>query len=308
MLSVAGLLLLTSSAPAEMLSTTDVTAYYKDTWLASLEEKSRCAVTLQALATDDILVAKRNGVAIDQAMRETRCLDSYSYIYGRSILPSAPTATLLDTPSIDVVGSYLFVYINTFDNKGEDLLAKIEKISEPVRASVKTVVIDVRGNPGGQIDTLRKVLDLSFSPRAGMRFLELSGKATYGTFYTTTRTGIFAGRDIRILTDPHTASSSEWMIETLCFEWYPDKCTTLGNSPTFGKSLLQCINKDASLEVKLTCGEWYMADKYPSGKDQSKLPQRIQGIGITPDKLMIFAECERFGYTCIARELADAGL
>ncbi len=305
MLALAGLLMVTSPVRSEgITSTAEVTAHYKDTWFASDAEKARCADRLQAFAGDDLEAAKKQGVAIDDMMRSEKCLDGYSYIYGHSTLPIA--SARLDTPSVDAIGSYLFIYINTFENKADDLIAKLKKLDEQAVEAVTTVVIDVRGNGGGYVESLKNVLDESFSPEPGLRFLQLSGKASYGTFYTTSRKGIFAGRKIVILVDPQTASSSEWLVEILCYEWYPNTCTTLGVSPTYGKSILQCIYDGKTMEIKLTCGEWFLVNKRTHEAEAK--PQRVQGVGIKPDKPMAFSDCDRFAYTCIAAELAEAGL
>ena len=303
-----GLLSLTGAIPVYDLSKTEVVArHYTETWFADVKEKARCGTLLRGLAGSDFKYAIEHGTTIDDALRKEKCLDVYSYIYGRSTLPIAPAIPRLDSSSVDLVGSYLFVYINTFENEGDDLVAKIDKLDTKSLDAVKTVVIDVRGNPGGYISTLHRLLDQSFSPRAGVRYLEPKGKVTYGTHYMTSRTGILAGRAIRILTDSDTASSSEWMIETLCYEWYTDKqmCTTLG-SKTTGKSVLQCI-WNGEIQIKLTCGEWFLAERGETKKDQSRAPQRIQGVGIEPDMPMSF-DCDRFSYSCIAKQLAEAGL
>lgn len=306
MLALAGLLLLTSSGRADVTPT--VSSYienYRETWFATAEEKKRCAAILSELSGEDLALARKKGDSINQAMRDTNCLDAYSYIFGTELLAEGAGSTKLDKPSVEMIGSYLFMYINTFENTGEDLIAQLKKLDEHTVALVKTVVIDVRGNPGGFIHTLRDVLDVSFAPKKDLRFLKLSGKATYGTYYTTSRTGMFVGRNIRVLTDPATASSSEWLIETLCYEWYPDKCSVVGSPTTFGKSQLQCLSP--KLGTKLTCGEWFMADRQASGKDQSRVQRLVRGVGITPDRPLDF-DCDRFAYQCIAKKLADADL
>ncbi len=303
MLALAGLLLL-GPARAETITTQDIARYYEDIWFADPLDKIWCANVLRNVAGEDYAEAKKSGVSIDQTMRDHKCLDHYSYLYGGNVLPAGAAVPRLDSSSVAVIGAYLFIYINTFENDGAALMSAIGKIDPGAMISVKTVVIDVRGNPGGYVSTLEKLLDSSFSPEAGIEYLKVNGRAHYGTHLTTSRKGTFTGLDIRILTDTETASSSEWMIETLCYEWYPQpgKCTTLG-SKTLGKSLLQRVWAEAN--VKLTCGEWFVVNN--RAKDQSRIPERIQGIGIEPDKPMKF-DCDRFAYECIAARLAEAGL
>ena len=283
--------------------TEHVARHYEQTWFAPAQEKRRCGALLRTLAGDDLRIAFKIGLSIDEAMRATKCLDRYSYIYGPDMLPVGASGAVLSGPSVDTVGPYLFLHIASFQIAAQDLVGVIGKIDPKTSEDIDTVVIDIRGNAGGYIDTLHELLDRWFAPRAGVRYLKLEGEATFGKYRTTSRTGLFSGRNIRILTDSDTGSSSEWLIETLCYEWYPDKCTTLG-SKTVGKSLLQCINR-SEVTTKLTCGEWLLPPK--SNKDQSRLAQRVQGVGIEPDLPLNF-DCERYAYGCIALQLAEAGL
>lgn len=306
MLALVGLLSLTGAIPLYDISKTEAVArHYEETWHGNDAEKKRCSNSLRALAGNDIHVALQSGASIDESMRKAKCLDVYSYVYGSDVLPVGHAVAKMDGPAVDLVGGYAFVYINTFQNNGEELLKKLRALTPKALKDIETVVIDVRGNEGGYVETLRNLLDLSFSPQPGLEYLKLVGRATFGTHYTTSRTGIFAGRSILILADSDTGSSSEWLIETLCYEWYPDKCTTVG-AKTLGKSILQCM-QTVYIHMKLTCGEWYLTVRGDTRKDQSRLPVRIQGVGIPPDKPMTF-DCDRFAYACIARQLADAGL
>jgi Peptidase family S41 len=283
---------------------------YETRWLASPLEKRRCANYARTLSNYRLFeFGSPTGTEIDNELRRVKCLDIYSYLFGQSVLPSG--GATLDRSSVERVGSYLFVYINTFGDSVDDVVEKISSLGETDVQAVRTVVLDVRDNLGGYVNQVYKLLNVMFSPRDGVRsFHAARGNPTYGQDYKTDRTGIFAGREIRILTNKDTGSSSEWMLETLCYEWYPKKCVSVGTK-TYGKAILQCIDtlklgEDFYVVLKVTCGEWFLTNRR---KQQDRLePQKVQGVGIKPDKPLTFPDCSRFGYDCIARELADAGL
>ncbi len=305
--ALVGLISLTGNAFAEKTHPIEeIVNHYTGTWFASAEDKVRCGHILRELSGGDMKGVKERGTAIDQALRDARCLDEYSHVYGASILPTADPRKKMDTASIDRIGSYLFVYINTFEEPRDALVSAVKNLDREILKAVKTVVIDVRGNQGGYIHELHKVLDAVFSPQAGVHYLEPEGKPTYGKNFTTSGVGVLAGLEIRILTDSQTASSSEWMIETLCYEWYPEKCLSVGTT-TYGKSRIQCFATVAGVEIKLTCGEWFLPERHARIKDQSRM-QRVQGVGLTADRNMRFESCDRYNYTCIAEQLASAGL
>ncbi len=287
-----------------------IAVHYNKWWFADVGNKARCNAILRTLVRERTIQRdSAEGRAIDADMRREHCLDEYSHLYGGELYGTGTAAKKLDNPSVETIGTYLFVYINTFvgSGRGEEIIQLVkQRISAmPV---IETVVVDVRGNPGGHIDELHVVLNGLFAPASGIKYLQPLGQMTFkknSKFFTTDQRGMLSGHKIRILTDRATASASEWMIETLCYEWYPDSCATIG-STTLGKSILQCHGEPAGIEVRLTCGEWFLPDR-PNAKDQAKHPHRVQGIGITPDRPMSF-DCDRYAYACIAQKLADAGM
>jgi C-terminal processing protease CtpA/Prc len=279
-----------------------ITKLYDTWWYATEADKARCNALVQSIASEHVTMPSlKVGNVLDEQLRDARCLDHYSYLFGGDGLAYG-SAMLTQSSSVERVGEYLFVYINSFVDSREDLIQKISALDTETVAAVKTVVLDVRGNPGGSVDVLHSVLNTMFAPSAGIRYLQPQGKMTFGTYFETDRKGVFAGRTIRILTDRESASSTEWMIETLCYEWYPDKCLSVG-STTLGKAILQCIDSKTGHTVKLTCAEWFLADRRASEERR-----KVQGIGIAPDKPMVFKDCDRYAYKCIALELAQAGL
>lgn len=315
-LLVVGILCLTTPAltdEVELPQADRMAKHYDGWWFASAEEKSRCVALLRSLTADKVVAPlSPEAVGVDAHMRAARCLDSYSHLYGAEPGTGGGPEKKLDAPAVERFGPYLFVYINTFTDVDSKLVEMVKQRESEWRDSVDTVVVDVRGNIGGKIDELHEILNRLFSPKAGIRHLEPSGRMTFKKnphHFETDRRGILSGRKIRILADSATASASEWMIETLCNEWYPDSCLSLG-STTFGKAILQCGINDKEFSVQLTCAEWFLKDKHESfAKDQSRVPSRkVQGVGITPDRPMTFTECDRFAYECIATKLEKAGL
>ncbi len=311
---IVGIFCLTSThakdvqAPVELSQSERLMQVYETWWHAINGDKARCIEFLQKLTTGRyILPGSPAGSKMDARLRAVGCLDEYSYLYTFGVVDRQPEQKRLDEPSVEKIGSYLFVFISFFHHVDTKIIEMVQKHLAKSQDAIDTVVIDVRGNEGGSIGELHEILNKLFSPQAGIRHLEPSGRMTFKenpNYFTTNQRGILSGRKIRILTDAITASASEWMIETLCNEWYPDSCMSLGTT-TFGKAVLQCGVHDKEFIVQLTCAEWFLKGK--TLKDQAQLPQKVQGVGITPDKSMTF-DCDRFAYSCIAQRLADAGL
>jgi hypothetical protein len=287
----------------------DLIRHYREWWFASDSEKDRCAARMEELtAGRSFTVGSMYGDQTDETLRRERCLDIYSHVFGGDALPIGGTS-MTASPSIESVGEYLFVYINSFIGSRNDLIGMLEKLAPETVARTRTVVIDGRSNPGGSVEVLHDVMNVMFSPKPGVQYLKPRGKVTYGTHFETNRTGMFAGRDIRILTDAETGSSTEWMVETLCYEWYPDSCVSLGTK-TLGKAILQCSQKmsypDQRFSVKLTCGEWFLVNKRKT--QDPVVEEKVQGIGIEADQPLTFPDCDRYAYACIAKKLTEAGL
>jgi C-terminal processing protease CtpA/Prc len=218
----------------------------------------------------------------DRKMHEDKCLDEYS-----SLLPE-------EKWWMQISEQYLFLNIKAFWGAANELADGFRMLPSNWKDSVRTVVIDLRGNRGGSVNDLRDVLDRYFAPGKGKMFMTVEA-TDYPEFQVTTQRGVLAGFPIIILADSGTASTAEWMIKTLRFEWFPDTTLIVGPTKTYGKAIIQCWRLEEGFFLKATCGEWKIAD------------QRVQGVGIEPDRTRDLGACGK-SESCLADALSKMSL
>jgi hypothetical protein len=250
------------------------------------DQKDRCGEILRSRLSASMKttgsIDNDSIVAVGKKMYDDdKCLDKYSSL-GRE-----------EKWWVQISGSYLFLNIKYFDRAFTELSDGFRMLPDDWRSSVNTVVIDLRGNRGGDINDLRDILDYYFAPRKGVIYMEVEA-TDYPPYQVTTRKGILAGIPIIILTDPDTASAAEWMIAVLRFYWFPDTTLIVGPKGTFGKAIIQCGRAAGHFFMQLTCGEWMIAD------------QKVNGVGIEPDRTKDLKECGNNGRNeaCVAEALS----
>lgn len=143
----------------------------------------------------------------------------------------------------------------------------VEKLEEILESGAQKLVIDLRSNPGGTVESAEKIADL---------FLD---EATI--YYTKNKQGekrYAYARDgkqdlpILLLTDSATASAAELLAAALRDN---DRALIIGTQ-TFGKGIMQeffSVGVDAA--VKLTTQEYY-----------TPRDEKVQGVGLSPDILV----------------------
>ena len=130
---------------------------------------------------------------------------------------------------------------------------------------MNSLIIDLRGNPGGQLTTVTDMLKL-FLPEGVI----VSTKDKYGNTDEITCDGDHEfKKPLAVLVDGHSASASE--IFSAAIQDY-DVGTIVGTQ-TYGKGVVQqTIDLGDGTCMKITISEYYT----PSGRS-------INGIGVTPD-------------------------
>jgi len=143
-------------------------------------------------------------------------------------------------------------------------------VKEIIKASPKGIVLDLRGNPGGYLDTSVKVA--SEWVKSGSIVIEKFNTGTEDRYTADMGKHRFAGIKTVVLVDGGTASGSEIVagaLQDYGLAW------VIG-SPTFGKGSVQDFEflPDGSA-LKLTVAEWFT----PEGR-------QIDGQGIEPDEVL----------------------
>jgi carboxyl-terminal processing protease len=134
--------------------------------------------------------------------------------------------------------------------------------------NVKGVVLDMRGNPGGLLDSAVEVASL-WVPSGKTILAQKQGGVTVQT-YTASGETTLGGIPTAVLIDAGSASASEIVAGAL----KDNKVATLYGEKSYGKGSVQEIhNLPNGEEVKITIARWYR----PNG-------QNIDKKGIKPDK------------------------
>jgi carboxyl-terminal processing protease len=177
------------------------------------------------------------------------------------------TRVKISVPSVksSIDGNIGYIKISQFGNDTTDLVNAAVKDFKS--KGVKGVVLDLRGDPGGYLQTAIDVSSLWLDP----------GKTVVSERHagTTTRTDRSTGNNplkglpTVVLIDGGSASASEITAGAL----HDNSAATLVGAKSFGKgSIQQVINLGDGSELKVTIAHWYT----PNGKN-------IDKQGIAPD-------------------------
>jgi len=136
------------------------------------------------------------------------------------------------------------------------------------QAGVKGVILDLRGDPGGYLDSAVDISGLWLD--SGKTVLTERRDGTIVQTYTTRGTPILRGIPTVVLIDEGSASASEIMAGAL----RDNNVATLIGVTSFGKgSVQQVVELPGGAELKVTIARWYT----PNGKN-------IDKQGIKPDQ------------------------
>jgi carboxyl-terminal processing protease len=174
---------------------------------------------------------------------------------------SVPTAT---TKILD--GNIGYIQVNQFSSDTFGLVQ--QGVTKFQQAGVKKVVLDLRNNPGGEVDSARDIASLWLSDKA----LVMQAKRGSDVIESDKATGTnpLQGMQTVVLINGGSASASE--ITALAL--HDNKAATTMGEKSFGKGVMQqVIPFDDGSELKVTIAKWYS----PSGTN-------VNHKGITPDQ------------------------
>lgn len=140
----------------------------------------------------------------------------------------------------------------------ESAAGQVEKAVRQLRSrGAKSVVLDLRGNPGGSLDQALGIVNLFLAPNAEIASVRHRGRQP--EIFRTDRSSIIDSTSMVVLIDNGSASASEIVAGALQDH---DRALVLGTS-SFGKGLVQTLYPlDGGWAIKLTTGKWYT----PSGR------------------------------------------
>lgn len=161
----------------------------------------------------------------------------------------------------------------------EELEAVVDSLQ---RAGMRSLVLDLRGNPGGLLEEGVEVADLFLDK--GQPVLETRGRtASVQRQYTDDAPQRWPDLPITVLVNEGTASAAEIIAGALQDH---DRALVIGQ-PTYGKGLVQSVfTLEDGAALRLTTGRWFT----PSGRTIQR-PERATGVlaaAAEPDSLPAF--------------------
>jgi carboxyl-terminal processing protease len=212
------------------------------------------------------------GLSIDSVVKKIRGPEntsvSLTIIRGSGTpFPVSITRTKISVPSVEshIDGNIGYIKVSQFS---QDTYPLVQSAAQDFKAKgVKAVVLDLRGDPGGYLESAVNISSL-WLEKGKVVVSERKGGKTQNTDYAT-GTNTLKGIPTAVLIDGGSASASEITAGAL----HDNGVATLVGTKSFGKgSVQQVINLKDGSELKVTVAHWYT----PDGKNINKQ-------GISPD-------------------------
>jgi len=172
--------------------------------------------------------------------------------------------------TIALDGGYLYARITTFsDTTAEDFAAGVTRLRRDLNARPRGVIIDLRNNPGGVLESAVEVADQLLEEGV---IVTAEGRTPASRFSMGATPGdILPGVRVVVLVNGTTASAAEILAGALQDH---HRAVLLGRR-TFGKGSVQTVMPlNGGRAIKLTTSRYFT----PSGRS-------IQGRGIDPDEV-----------------------
>jgi len=169
---------------------------------------------------------------------------------------------------VELEGGYLYARITTFsDTTALDFAAGVARLRRDLGAKPRGVVIDLRNNPGGVLESAVEIADQLLEQGV---IVTADGRTPSARFSMSATPGeVMPGVPVVVLVNGSTASAAEILAGALQDH---HRARLLGQR-TFGKGSVQTVMPiSGGRAIKLTTSRYYT----PSGRS-------IQGRGIEPD-------------------------
>lgn len=164
--------------------------------------------------------------------------------------------------------SFGYVRVSQFrENTARELARAVDELQDANGGMLDGMVLDLRDNPGGVLDSAVDVSDLFLN--SGI-IVTADGRSSDSRFTRSAHRGdILDGAALIVLVNKGSASASEIVAGAL----QDHNRATIVGTPTFGKGLVQTVMPlSRGRAIKLTTSRYYT----PSGDS-------IQDVGVTPD-------------------------
>jgi carboxyl-terminal processing protease len=162
---------------------------------------------------------------------------------------------------------------------GESSTEELRQAIDQLRAQgMKGLILDLRTNPGGLLESGVTVSDLFLSP--GQAIVETRGRDTREREqFTATRPDVIPGVPVVVLVDEYSASASEIVAGALQDH---DRAVVVG-APTFGKGSVQSLFPlSGGNFLKMTTGRWYTPVGRSIQKDKKRAGDPVELVDEEP--------------------------
>lgn len=240
-------------------------------------DKNACAGVIKkmtVMALGGMSTEREHGEAVAKG-----CLDPHSLVYPTPWESDefgfrVPKWTQPDMSEVvEAWISHPIIYVKVkdfFSTRTEnELKEKLKEIRD------EKIILDLRGNPGGNLESLIESAEL-FAPYAGAPILV--EHFSNGHIQTTAkRRGPYAGHSMAILVDKNTASAAE-ILTAILKNWGEENVVIIGE-PTYRKSTAQmCVLCNELIQVRITIG------LVTVGSLERRVD--IHGVGIRPELIV----------------------
>ena len=176
----------------------------------------------------------------------------YTFTRSEIHVPAVPYALMLQ----DHIG---YVPLQSFSEDAADEVRGA--VNGLVRQGAKSIILDLRGNPGGILDQGLSIADLFL--KSGLEIASVRTRQGTPQLFMTHGGEHLASTPLIVLVDGSSASASEIVTGALQDH---DRALVVGTT-SFGKGLVQTVFPlDGGWALKLTTGKWYT----PSGRSIQK--------------------------------------
>jgi len=198
--------------------------------------------------------------------------ESFAVSFTRRVvhIPAVPYAMMLENKTA-------YIPVTGFNETASEEVA--QNMQRLVKEGAKSIVLDLRGNPGGYLEQAIVMSNL-FLPK-GKEIVSVKGRGQADEVHVTESDPVVPTLPIVILTDGYTASASEIVAGSLQDH---DRALIIGTT-SFGKGLVQSMYRlDGGYAIKLTTAKWYT----PSGRSIQKERKLLDDgslVEVRPDSL-----------------------
>ncbi|MBI5240455.1 MAG: PDZ domain-containing protein [Elusimicrobia bacterium] len=178
-----------------------------------------------------------------------------------------------------------YIYLGQFSpDCDKEIIAAIGALKEK---GAKKMIIDVRNNPGGTVDSVSSILSEFMKDKQTIVSFKNKGQVMYSN--VTDGDGKFLSMPLVILVNGGSASASEILAGAIQDVRGP----MIVGSRSYGKGTMQSVMPDREgRALKLTIGRWYTPrDRSIDAQHDPETKDKVKGTGgVVPDHLIVLTE------------------